>query len=102
MSIVVPLGPSNCDKSGAVLKAVLKLSKHIVTYMEASKGLLAVSPFVVCPFYSLAKSVAEAVAAAALMDLNHLKHMISCLLYHIYYITLKNIVYTILYQFQSI
>jgi hypothetical protein len=63
------------------------LSKHTVAYMEASKGLLAVSPYVDCPLYSCAKSVAEAVAAAALMDLNNLKHMISYLLYHIYYIT---------------
>jgi hypothetical protein len=59
-----------------VLKAVLKLSKHIVAYMEASKGLLAMSPYMDCPSFFRAKSVAEAVAAAALMDLNHLKHMI--------------------------
>jgi hypothetical protein len=84
MWISVPLGPSNRDKSGAALKAVPKLSKHIVAYMEAFKGFLAVSPYVDCPFYSLAKSVA-AVAAAVLMDLNNLKHMIWYLLYHIYY-----------------
>jgi hypothetical protein len=53
-------------KSGAALKAVPKLSKHLVAYME---GLLAVSPYVNGPF---AKGVAEAVAAAALSDLNQL------------------------------
>jgi hypothetical protein len=86
------------------LHSVLKLSQHIVAYKEASKGLLAVSLYVDCSFYSHAKSVAEAVAAAALMDLNHLKHMIpqSYLLYQIYYVTSKNILYTILYQFQFI
>jgi pyruvate-formate lyase len=107
MWITVPLGPSNCDKSGTALKAVLKLTKHIVAYMEASKGLLAMRPYVDYPFYSCARSVAEAVAAAALMDLilcylNNLKHMISYLLYHNCYITLKYILYSILYQFQSI
>ena len=56
-------------KSGAALKAVPKLSKHLVAYME---GLLAVSPYVNCPFDSRAKGVAEAVAAAALSDLNQL------------------------------
>jgi hypothetical protein len=67
--------------------------------MEASKGLLAVSPNVDCPFYysTNLESVAEAVATAALRDLNNLKHMISYLLYHIYYITLKkkNVLYYI-------
>jgi hypothetical protein len=65
------IGPSNSDKSGAVqpaLKAVQKLSKHIVAYMEAFKGLLAVSPYVDCPFYSCAQSVAEAGAALALTE----------------------------------
>ena len=56
-------------KSGAALKAVPKLSKHLVAYME---GLLAVSPYVNGPFDSRAKGVAEAVAAAALSDLNQL------------------------------
>jgi hypothetical protein len=59
-------------KSGAALKAVPKLSKHLVAYME---GLLAVSPYVNGPFDSHAKGVAvlaEAVAAAALSDLNQL------------------------------
>ena len=56
-------------KSGAALKAVPKLSKHLVAYME---GLLAVSPYVNGPFDSRAKSVAEAVADAALSDLNQL------------------------------
>ena len=59
-------------KSGAALKAVPKLSKHLVAYME---GLLAVSPYVNSPFDSHAKGVAvlvEAVAAAALSDLKHL------------------------------
>ncbi len=57
-------------KSGAELKAVRKLSKHIVKYME---GLLAVSTYVNGPFDSRAKGVVEAVAAAALTDLNNLK-----------------------------
>jgi hypothetical protein len=39
-------------KSGAALKAVPKLSKHLVAYME---GLLAVSPYVNGPFDSHAK-----------------------------------------------
>ena len=59
-------------KSGAALKAVPKQSKHLVAYME---GLLAVSPYVNGPFDSHAKGVAvlaEAVAAAALSDLNQL------------------------------
>ncbi len=59
-------------KSGAALKAVPKLSKHLVAYME---GLLAVSRYVNGPFDSHAKGVAvlaEAVAAAALSDLNQL------------------------------
>ena len=56
-------------KSGAALKAVPKLSKHFVAYME---GLLAVSLYVNGPFDSRAKGVAEAVAAAALSDLNQL------------------------------
>ena len=59
-------------KSGAALKAVPKLSKHLVAYMES---LLAVSPYVNGPFDSHAKGVAvlaEAVAAAALSDLKHL------------------------------
>ncbi len=56
-------------KSGAALKAVPKLSKHLIAYME---GLLAVSPYVNGPFISRAKGVAEAVAAAALSDLNQL------------------------------
>ena len=59
-------------KSGAALKAVPKLSKHLVAYME---GLLAVSRYVNGPFDSHAKGVAvlaEAVAAAALSDLKHL------------------------------
>jgi hypothetical protein len=34
-------------KSGAELKAVLKLSKHLISFME---GLLAVSPYVNGPF----------------------------------------------------
>ncbi len=53
-------------KSGAALKAVQKLSKHLVAYME---GLLAVSRYVNGPFDSHVKGVAvlaEAVAAAAL------------------------------------
>jgi hypothetical protein len=59
-------------KSGAALKAVPKLSKHLVAYME---GLLAVlvSPYVNGPFDSHAKGVAvlaEADAAAALSVLN--------------------------------
>jgi hypothetical protein len=52
-------------KSGAALKAVPKLSKHLVAYMEP-EGLHAVSPYVNGPFKSRAKGVAEAVAAAAL------------------------------------
>ena len=55
-------------KSGAALKAVAKLSKYLVAYME---GLLI--PYVNGPFDSHAKGVAvlaEAVAAAALSDLN--------------------------------
>jgi hypothetical protein len=56
-------------KSGAALKAVPKLSKHLVAYM---KCLLAVSPYVNGPFDSRAKGVAKAVAAAALSDLNQL------------------------------
>jgi hypothetical protein len=56
-------------KSGAALKVVPKLSKHLVAYME---GLLAVSPYVNGPFYSSAKGVAEPVAAATLSDLNQL------------------------------
>ena len=59
-------------KSGAALKAVPKQSKHLVAYME---GLLAVSPYVNGPFDSHAKGVAvlaEAVATAALSDLNQL------------------------------
>ena len=59
-------------KFGAALKAVPKLSKHLVAYME---GLLAVSRYVNGPFDSHAKGVAvlaEAVAAAALSDLNQL------------------------------
>jgi hypothetical protein len=49
--------------------AVPKLSKHLVTHME---GLLAVSPYVNGPFDSRDMGVAEAVAAAALLDLNKL------------------------------
>jgi hypothetical protein len=56
-------------KSGAALLAVPKLSKHLVAYME---GLLAVSPYVNGPFDSRAKGVSDAVAAAALSDLNKL------------------------------
>jgi hypothetical protein len=56
-------------KSGAALKEVPKLSKHLVAYME---GLLAMSPYVNGPFDSRAKGVAEAVAATALSDLNQL------------------------------
>jgi hypothetical protein len=59
-------------KSGAGLKAIQQLSKHLVAYME---GLLAVSSYVNGPFDSHAKGVAvltEAVAAAALSDLNQL------------------------------
>jgi hypothetical protein len=51
------------------LAAVPKLSKHLVTHIE---GLLAVSPYVNGPFDSRAMGVAEAVAAAALLDLNKL------------------------------
>ena len=55
-------------KSGAALKTVPKLSKHLVAYME---GLLAVSPYYVNgPFDSCAKGVVEAVAASELSDLN--------------------------------
>ena len=59
-------------KSGAALKAVQKLSKHLIVYME---DLLTVCPlaYMNCPFDSCAKGVAEAVAAAALMSLNNLK-----------------------------
>jgi hypothetical protein len=50
-------------KSGVAMKAVLKLSEHhLVVYME---GLLAVCPYVNCPFDFCAKRVAEAVAAIA-------------------------------------
>jgi hypothetical protein len=56
-------------ESGAVLKAVPKLSKRLVAYME---GLLAVSLYVNGPFDSRAMGVAEAVSAAALLDLNQL------------------------------
>ena len=52
--------------SGAALKAVPKLSKNLLAYM------LAVCPYVNCPFDSRAKGVAEAVASAALADLNKL------------------------------
>ena len=52
--------------SGAALKAVPKLSKNLVAYM------LAVCPYVNCPFDSCAKGVAEAMASAALADLNKL------------------------------
>jgi hypothetical protein len=48
-------------KSGAALKAVPKLSKHLVPYME---GLLAVSPYVNGPFDSHAKGVAVLAADA--------------------------------------
>jgi hypothetical protein len=57
-------------KSGAALKVVLKLSKHLVAYIES---LLAVCPYVNGPFNFQAKGVAEAVAAVALTDLNNLK-----------------------------
>ena len=74
------------------------------------EGLLAVSPYVHCPFEARAKGVVEAVAATALSDLNKLANepymaylkrklgewyreaptprapMISYLIYHIYYI----------------
>jgi hypothetical protein len=63
-------------KSGAALNVVLKPSKHLVAYMEALEGLFAVSPYVKSPLYSRAKGVAEAVAAAALIDLNNFMHMI--------------------------
>jgi hypothetical protein len=56
-------------KSGAALKAVPKLSKNLVAYME---GLLAVSPYVNGPFDSHAKGVAVLAEAAALSDLNQL------------------------------
>jgi hypothetical protein len=63
----------HATKSGTALNAVPKLSKHLVTYME---GLLALSPgqspYVNGPFDSSAKGVAEAIAAAALSDLNQL------------------------------
>ena len=66
----VPLGPRlQATKSDAALKAVPKLSKHIVAYME---GLLAVSRHVNSPFDSRPKGVAEALSAAALSDLNQL------------------------------
>ncbi len=52
-------------KAGTALKAVLILSKHLVAYMV---GLLAVSPYVNGTFKSLAKGVAEAIAAAALSE----------------------------------
>ena len=45
-------------KSGAALKAVPKLSKHLVAFI---KGLLAVSPYVNGPFDSRAMGVAKAV-----------------------------------------
>ena len=58
------------SKSGAALKAVSKLSRHLIAsrYMES---LLAVTgcTYVNGPFDSHAKGVAEAVAAAALTDL---------------------------------
>ena len=60
-------------KSGAALKAVPKLSKHLVAYMEGLLRLAVTrSPYVNGPFDSRAKGVAEAVAAAALSDLNQL------------------------------
>jgi hypothetical protein len=55
--------------TGPALKEVPKLSKHLAAYVE---GLLAVSPYVNGPFDSRAKGVVEAVAAAALSDLNQL------------------------------
>jgi hypothetical protein len=50
-------------KSGASLKEVPKLCNLLVAYME---GLLAMSPYLNCPFNSRAKGVAEAVAAVSL------------------------------------
>ena len=57
------------SKSGAALKAIPKISKHLVAYME---GLVAVSPYKDGPFDSRAKGVAEHAATEAFNNLNKL------------------------------
>ena len=55
------------SKSGGPLKAVPKISKNLVAYLE---GLLAVSPYASGAFDPRAKGVAEAAAMEALTALN--------------------------------
>ena len=59
------------SKSGAALKAIPKISKHLVAYME---GLVAVSPYQDGPFDSRAKGVAEHTSAEAFNLLNKLNN----------------------------
>ena len=59
------------SKSGPALKAVPKISKPLVAYLE---GLLAVSPFANGYFDSRAKGVAELAAAEGLKNLNELSN----------------------------
>ena len=59
------------SKSGAALKAIPKISKHLVAYME---GLVAVSPYKDGPFDSRAKGVAEHAATEAFNNLNKIKN----------------------------
>ena len=73
----------------------LLMSSHL--HQTSCDTLLALSTYVNSPFKS--KGVVEAAATPALTDLNNLKHVISYLLYHIYYVIWKNILYTILCQF---
>ena len=53
----------SASKSGAALKAIPKISKHLVAYMA---GLVAVSPYTNGPFDSRTKGVAEHAATEAL------------------------------------
>jgi hypothetical protein len=57
----------SASKSGPALKAVPKISKQLVAYLE---GLLAVSPYANGFCYSRAKGVAEAAATEAFKILN--------------------------------
>ena len=59
------------SKSGAALKAVPKISKHLVAYMA---GLVAVSPYKHGAFDPRAKGIAEQAATEAFNNLNKLKN----------------------------
>ena len=60
------------SKSGPALKAVPKISKHLVAYMA---GLGAVSPYMGGPFDPRVKGIAEQAATQAFNNLNKLTAM---------------------------